>query len=91
MFHVLTLTYLKPLDEVDKTRPAHVDWIKKEIAEGRLLLAGRQESETGGVLITGDIGTEAAADLIAKDPYTLAELVSYERVGFNAALRAPGL
>jgi uncharacterized protein YciI len=91
VFHVLTLTYLKPLDEVDKTRPAHVDWIKKEIAEGRLLLAGRQESETGGVLITGDIDTEAADDLMAKDPYTLAELVSYQRIGFNAALRAPGL
>lgn len=91
MFHVLTLTYLKPLDEVDKTRPAHVEWIKKEIADGRLLLAGRQESEAGGVLITADIETEAADQLIAADPYTVAGLVSYERTGFKAALRAPGL
>ena len=91
MFHVLTLTYLKPLDVVDQTRPAHVEWIKSEIAAGRLLLAGRQESEQGGVLITGDIAVEQAEELIASDPYQLAGLVSYQRVGFNAALRAPGL
>jgi uncharacterized protein YciI len=84
VFHVLTLTYLKPLEVVDQTRPAHVDWINREIAAGRLLLAGRQESAKGGVLITGDIP-------VASDPYQLAGLVSYERVGFNAALRAPGL
>ena len=91
MFHVLTLTYLKPLEVVDQTRPAHVEWIKNEIAAGRLILAGRQESATGGVLITGDIAVEAAEGLIASDPYQLAGLVSYERVGFDAALRAPGL
>jgi uncharacterized protein YciI len=91
VFHVLTLTYLKPLDIVDQTRPAHVEWIAGEIAAGRLLLAGRQESQQGGVLITGDIAVEAAEELMAADPYTKAGLVSYERVGFNAALRAPGL
>jgi uncharacterized protein YciI len=91
VFHVLTLTYQKPLDVVEQTRPAHVEWIETEIARGRLLLAGRQESERGGVLITGDISVEAAEELIAADPYTLAGLVGYERVGFNAALRAPGL
>lgn len=91
VFHVLTLTYLKPLDVVDQTRPAHVEWINSEIAKGRLLLAGRQESEQGGVLITGDIPVEAAEELMAADPYTGAGLVTYERVGFNAALRAPGL
>ncbi|WP_197380806.1 YciI family protein [Mycolicibacterium mengxianglii] len=91
MFHVLTLTYQKPLDVVDQTRPAHVEWINKEISAGRLLLAGRQESQQGGVLITGDIPVEAADELIANDPYTLAGLVTYQRVGFQAALRAPGL
>ena len=91
MFHVLVLTYREPLDVVDKTRPAHVEWIEREIEAGRLLLAGRQESQQGGVLITGDIDVAAAEELIAADPYTQAGLVSYERTTFNAALRAPGL
>lgn len=91
MFHVLTLTYLQPLEVVDETRPQHVAWIQREIEAGRLILAGRQESQRGGVLITGDISVEAAEELMASDPYQQAGLVSYERVGFNGALRAPGL
>ena len=91
MFHVLTITYEKPLDVVDQTRPAHLAWINDEIAAGRLLLAGRQESGAGGVLITGDISAEDAQDIIDRDPYTLAGLVSYERLSFIGGIRAPGL
>jgi len=91
VFHVLTLTYLQPLDVIDEARPAHVRWLKEETEAGRILLAGRQESQTGGVLVTGDISVEQAEDVIARDPYQLAGLVRYERLGFNGALRAPGL
>lgn len=91
MFHVLTLTYTQPLDVIDQTRPAHVEWLKEEVAGGRIVLAGRQESQTGGVLITGDINAEEAQELIDRDPYQQAGLVRYERLPFNGAFRAPGL
>jgi len=91
VFHVLTLTYLQPLDVMDQTRPAHLAWLGDEVAAGRILLAGRQESGGGGVLITGDISSEAAQDIIDRDPYTRAGLVSYERLSFNGGVRAPGL
>jgi uncharacterized protein len=91
VFHVLTLTYLKPLDVVDQTRPAHLDWLNGEVERGRLVLTGRLEDQTGGVLITGDISTEEAEELMAVDPYALAGLVRYVRTGFNGGVRAPGL
>ncbi|GAS90059.1 YciI family protein [Mycolicibacterium brisbanense] len=91
MFHVLTLTYLKPVEVVDQTRAAHVAWLNDEVAAGRILLAGRLEPLSGGVLITGDISTEDAQQIIDTDPYTLEGLVSYERVSFNGSIRAPGL
>jgi uncharacterized protein YciI len=91
VFHILTLTYLKPVEVVDETRPAHVAWLNDEVAAGRILLAGRQDPPTGGVLITGDISTEDAQQIIDTDPYTVAGLVSYERVSFNGSIRAPGL
>lgn len=91
MFHILTLTYLQPTDVVDQTRPAHLDWIKDEVARGRLLLAGRKEDQTGGVLITADIDVADAEDLITNDPYQRAGLVSYSRTSFNGGVRAPGL
>jgi uncharacterized protein YciI len=91
VFHILTLTYLKPVEVVDQTRAAHVAWLKDEVAAGRILLAGRLEPLTGGVLITGDISAEDAQQIIDTDPYTLEGLVSYERVSFNGSIRAPGL
>jgi uncharacterized protein YciI len=91
VFHVLKLTYLRPLDVIEQTRAAHVAWLKEEIDEGRLILAGRQEDDCGGVLITADISADAADNIITADPYNQAGVVRYERIGFNGAFRAPGL
>ncbi|MFN8033243.1 MAG: YciI family protein [Mycobacterium sp.] len=91
MFHVLKINYEKPIDVIDQTRPAHLEWLADEVAAGRILLAGRQESGAGGVLITGDISAEDAQDIIDRDPYTVAGVVSYERLSFNGGIRAPGL
>ncbi|KUH82818.1 MULTISPECIES: YciI family protein [unclassified Mycobacterium] len=91
MFHVLKSTYLQPPDVVNQTRPAHLEWLENEVSAGRIVLAGRREDESGAVLITGDIDADAAQDVIARDPYTLAAVASYERLSFNGAFRAPGL
>ena len=91
MFHVLKLTYLRPPDVIEQTRPAHLDWLKDEIDNGRLILAGRQEDQSGGLLVTGDISPDEAQNVIESDPYQQAGLVQYERIGFNGAFRAPGL
>lgn len=91
MIHVLKSAYLQPPDVIEQTRPAHLEFLKEEIAAGRLLLAGRQEDGTGGILITADIDAEAADDMIARDPYTRAGVAEYQRTSFNGAFRAPGL
>jgi uncharacterized protein YciI len=91
VFHVLKISYDKPIEVIDQTRPAHLAWLADEVTAGRILLAGRQESGAGGVLITRDISAEDAQDIIDRDPYTLAGVVSYEQLSFNAGIRAPGL
>ena len=91
MFHVLTLTYLRTLDVIDETRPAHLQWLAGEVDAGRILLAGRVEAQTGAVLITGDLSAEDADAIAAADPYSKAEVVSYRRTSFNGAFRAQGL
>jgi uncharacterized protein YciI len=91
VIHVLKSTYLQPADVVEQTRPAHLEFLNEEIAAGRILLAGRQEDGSGGVLVTGDISAEDAQDIIGRDPYTQAGVANYERTSFNGAFRAPGL
>ena len=65
--------------------------LRAEIEAGRLLLAGRQEDGSGGVLITADMAGEEAQALLDRDPYVQAGVAHYERVSFNGAFRAPGL
>ena len=91
MFHILKSTYLQPPDVVAQTRPAHLEFLKTETEAGRLVLAGRQEDGSGGVLITADISAEDVQDIIDRDPYTHAGAASYERLSFSAAVRAAGL
>jgi len=88
---VLTLTYLQPLEVIDKTRPEHLAWLQQEVEDGTVLLAGRLQDQSGSVLITADISADEAENLMAADPYQQAGLVRYERIGFNGAFRAPGL
>ena len=91
MFHVLKSTYLQSPDVIEQTRPDHLEFLNAEIDAGRLLLAGRQEDGSGGMLITTDMSTEDADDLVDRDPYTRAGVARYERFSFNGAYRAPGL
>jgi uncharacterized protein len=91
VFHVLKSTYLQPPDVIEQTRPAHLEFLKIEVDAGRLLLAGRQEDQSGGVLITADMSAEEAQDIVDRDPYTQAGVARYERLSFNGAFRADGL
>jgi uncharacterized protein len=91
VIHVLKSTYLQPPDVVEQARPAHLEFLKSEVDAGRLLLAGRQEDGSGGMLITSDMSVEDAQDIVDRDPYTRAEVARYERSSFNGTYRAPGL
>jgi uncharacterized protein YciI len=91
VFHVLKSTYLQPPDVVNETRPAHLEWLKGEVAAGRVVLAGRLEDESGAILITGDLSADEAKSIVDRDPYTAAEVARYEVTAFNGAFRVPGL
>ncbi|HKH53753.1 MAG TPA: hypothetical protein VKA77_18580 [Mycobacterium sp.] len=56
-----------------------------------MLLAGRQEDSSGGTLITTDMSTEDAQDIVDRDPYTQAGVARYERLSFSGAYRGHGL
>jgi uncharacterized protein YciI len=91
VFHVLKSTYVQAPDVVGQTRPAHLEFLPSEIEAGRLLLAGRQEDGSGGMLITTDMSADDAQDIVDRDPYTHAGVARYERFSFNGAYRAPSL
>lgn len=87
---LVLLTYVKPIEEIDRLRPAHVEWIERAIADGTMLLAGRRTPPTGGVLLFR--GTPDSVEPLAKtDPFVVAGAATIELVAFTATLAAEAL
>jgi uncharacterized protein YciI len=68
---VVTLTYVKPLADVDALMAAHVVWLEQGFADGRLLLAGRQVPRTGGLVVCRGGKADVTA-FAATDPFVAA-------------------
>ena len=87
---ILTLTYIAPLQEVDRHVPAHMDWIKAGYASGTFLASGRKVPRTGGfILAKGDRADIEA--LVATDPFMVAGVTTYDITEVAVAFTAPGL
>ena len=87
---ILTLTYIAPLEEIDRHVPAHMDWIKAGYASGTFLASGRKVPRTGGfILAKGDRADIEA--LVATDPFMVAGVTTYDIIEVAVAFTAPGL
>ena len=84
------LSYRVPIETIDALRPAHVDWLKQGLADGRLLLAGRKVPVTGGMLLVrgplDDVKTWCATD-----PFATEGAADYEFIEVAPSILAPGL
>lgn len=87
---LLLSRYTVPLAEIDRMRPEHVAWLKAGLAEGKLLLAGRQQPVTGGMLFVRGTLEEARA-WAASDPLVLAGATEYQFTEVTPSILAPGL
>ena len=91
MFHVLKINYEKPIEVIDRPVPPTSPGSPTRSPRAGSCSPDGSIPAAGGVLITGDISTEDAQSMIDRDPYTLAGVVSYERLSFNAGIRAPSM
>lgn len=87
---IIMLRYLAPLAEVDAHLDAHRAWLQAGIADGWLLVAGRQVPRVGGILIAGGEKEDIAAKA-ATDPFVLNKVAEVTLVEFSPSMVAPGL
>ena len=87
---ILTLTYIAPLEEVDRHAPAHIDWIKAGYASGVFLASGRKVPRTGGFILAKGERAEIEA-LVATDPFMVAGVTTYDVTEVAVSFTAAGL
>lgn len=67
---IAILKYTKPLEEVDLIVPVHREYLKKLLAEDKLLVAGRLHPRTGGVIMAKNVSREEFEKILHRDPIT---------------------
>lgn len=87
---LVLLNYKVDISEIDALRPAHVDWLKQGVADGRLMVAGRKVPVTGGFFMARGSLDEVKA-WAATDPFATAGAAEYAFIEVAPSILAPGL
>ncbi|WP_027005027.1 YciI family protein [Conexibacter woesei] len=82
--YVLTLTYIMPLEEVDRVRDAHMAWVAEQYEVGRFLVSGPRVPRDGGVILARQMDRDELDEVIASDPFTREGVAAYDVVEFRA-------
>ena len=88
---IVSLSYIKPLAEVEQHLEAHRAWLDKQYAAGSLLMSGRKQPRTGGVILMRAESRADAERLLAEDPFHQAGVADYQLTEFQVSKVAPGL
>ncbi|MEP6505759.1 MAG: YciI family protein [Betaproteobacteria bacterium] len=87
---IVTLTYLKPVEEIDALMHDHVEWLKKGYEHGLFIASGRRVPRTGGVILARSGDEQALRDTLARDPFVIHAVARFDLVEFAASMTAPG-
>ncbi len=81
--HIISLTYLKPLDDVEKYIKDHIKFLDKYYEEKKFICSGRKIPRTGGIILTYDCNIDEIQAIIKEDPFYQNKLASYEVIEFS--------
>lgn len=79
---LFNLTYVKPLEEIERLLPAHIQFLDGFYAKGKFLCSGRKEPRTGGVILCTCESREEAESIRGQDPFYKEGAARYEIIEF---------
>lgn len=86
MLYIVVVTYLKPIEEVDRLLVAHRKFLGIHYASGQFIASGPQNPRTGGVIISKGASREEVLNLLKEDPFNLNGIARYEVIEFDPVL-----
>jgi len=87
---IVTLTYLKPVEEIDALMDAHVAWLRAQYEAGLFIASGRRVPRTGGVILARSGDEPALRAALAADPFAIHGAARFDVVEFTPSMTAPG-
>ncbi|MWN90634.1 GTP cyclohydrolase [Gilliamella sp. Pra-s65] len=87
---VFTLTYIKPINEVEKYLQQHIAYFKDYYHSGHFIASGRKVPRTGGVILCRAENKEQALAILQKDPFYIQQIAKYDIIEFVPSKHAKG-
>ena len=88
---IVNLSYIKPLDTVDRHLPEHKDFLLEQYAKGVFIASGRKIPRTGGIILARAESRKELLMILEKDPFIKDGIADYEITQFAPSLIAEGL
>lgn len=83
---IAILTYIKPLDEVDRYLAAHREYLARHYAAGDFIASGPQTPRVGGVIMMKADSRQTVNSIIAEDPFHANGIADYLIVEFTPTM-----
>ncbi|MFZ2889372.1 YciI family protein [Sulfuricurvum sp.] len=83
---IISLTYIKPLEEVDALLEEHVTYLKEQYTLDHFLASGRKVPRTGGVILARGTTREEIETIITLDPFYRHHVAEYEITEFSPTM-----
>lgn len=87
---VVILDYVKPLEDVDRLRSAHIAFLDAQYEKGLFIASGPLRPRTGGLIIAKGMGREELDAILALDPFHREGIANYKVVEFEPTKHLPG-
>lgn len=88
---VIVLTYVEPLEVVDRHLAAHVEYLKRQYEAGIFMASGRRIPRTGGVILARAESLPALQEILGQDPFCVNGVAKYDVIEFSPSMAAPEL
>ena len=86
---IFTLSYIRPLEELDAWMDGHMAWLRKHYQSGLFLASGRQVPRKGGVIFARSGERAALEAVLARDPFVQNGVATTEVIEFVPSMTAP--
>lgn len=85
---IISLTYLKPAEEIDALLAKHREYLREQYDNGMFLMSGRMVPRTGGIIIAMADSKADIEAVIELDPFNEAGVASYTITEFVPTMTA---
>jgi uncharacterized protein YciI len=87
---IISLTYIAPLEEVDRHLTDHVKYLEEQYALGNFIVSGRKVPRTGGIIFSKMDSLDKLQSVLEKDPFKITNLATYEIQEFTPTMISKG-